>query len=111
MVNMTLCFMGYPPCAVSSPDGGGRCVDLLLPPLFVHTLHQEPEHRHHCPDEADADDVGLQSACQWLVKIDQPTQASSRRQHTQGSRQEGGPEHEVARHECIASEEHHGDGP
>jgi hypothetical protein len=38
----------------------------------------------------------------------QPSQTSEHRQHTENARQEGGPDNEVARQECIESEKYQG---
>jgi len=82
---------------------------LFLPTLFVHAVDEKPHDAHKRPDNAGANDIGLQAECEWLVQVDQPTQTSNCRQHSQHSRQERGPEHKVALHERVASEEHHGD--
>src|SRR5712692_11280617 len=44
-----------------------------------------------------------------LIQKGQPTQTSQYRQHAQNPRQEGGPDNEVARQECIESEKYQGD--
>src|SRR3989449_11369572 len=43
-----------------------------------------------------------------LIQEGQPTQTSQYRQHPQNPRQEGGPDNEVARQECIESEKYQG---
>src|SRR5256885_16413135 len=44
-----------------------------------------------------------------LIQEGQPTQTPQYRQHAQNPRQEGGPDNEVARQECIRSEKYQGD--
>src|SRR5712692_5582210 len=86
-----------------------RCTGLPLPSLFVHAEDEEPEDQQCCPEEAESGNVGEQTVSERQIQEAQPTQTSQYRQHAQNPRQEGGPDNEVARQECIESEKYQGD--
>src|SRR5438105_4595864 len=80
----------------SSPDGRRGHAGLLPPTLFVHADDEEPRDVRDRPEKTDDGNVGEQLVSERRREEHEPTQTSNQRQHTQSSREEEGPDNEVA---------------
>src|SRR5205085_164252 len=89
---------------LSGADGRRCCAGLLLPSLFVHAEHEEPQDQRCCPEEAEGCNVEEQTVSERRIQEGKPTYTRNHRQHAQDSGQEGGLDDEVACQDCIESE-------
>lgn len=53
----------------SSPDRRYCYIGLLLPTLFVHAVDEKPHDAHKRPDDAGANDVGLQAFARGFMEL------------------------------------------
>src|SRR5581483_2676270 len=77
---------------------------LLLPSLFVHAEHEQPENHQCCPEEAEGGNEREHTVSQRWIKEAEPTEASNHRQHSQEPGQKGGLENEVTLQQRRESE-------